>query len=266
MTQPSDMFGDGAAYERMMGRWSRRVGAQFLKWIEVPSGKSWLDVGCGNGAFTEDIVASAKPFSVTGVDPSAAQLAYASKRPALTGAEFHVGDAQSLPVGDGTFDAAVMALVISFVPDPHKGAEELARVVKPGGTVASYMWDMANLCVPLSPLYRALTTLEHPAPPPPSAHASSLDAMQSMWTAAGLTSVTTTRFRIDTAFNDFADFWESCFVSVGPLGKVLMGLSPTEVKDLQAELHATLPFQANGSIVYDSVANAVKGQKPTVKV
>ncbi len=262
MTQPSEMFADGAAYERMMGRWSRLVGAQFLKWINVPQGKSWLDVGCGNGAFTEDVVASCKPSSVTGVDPSEGQVAYARKRPALKDADLHVGDAQALPFMDNEFDAAVMALVIAFVPDPAKGAAELARVVKPGGVVASYMWDLPSLRVPLSPFYKALVKLRHPAPQPPSAHASSLDAMRAMWTTAGLTSVETTTFRIDTTFNDFTDFWESCFVPIGPLGKVLQGLSPAAVKDLQAELRASVPVQADGRIVYDSVANAVKGRKP----
>ena len=261
MTQPSDMFSDGAAYERMMGRWSRLVGAQFLRWIDVQPGKSWLDVGCGNGAFTEDIVATAKPSAVTGIDPSDGQISYARTRPALKDAEFHGGDAQALPFKDNEFDAAVMALVIAFVPDPAMGATELARVVKPGGVVASYMWDHANFGVPLSPLYKALVKLGHPAPKPPSAHASSLDAMRTMWTAVGLTSVETTTLRIATAFNDFTDFWESCFVPIGPLGKVLQGLSPAAVKDLQTELLSSLPIQTDGRIVYESFANAVKGQK-----
>ncbi len=261
MTQPSEMFTDGAAYERMMGRWSRLVGAQFLKWIDVAPGKRWLDVGCGNGAFTEDIVAMTRPSGIVGIDPAEAQISFARQRPALKDAEFHVGDAQSLPFKDDAFDAAVMALVIAFVPDPAKGAAELARVVKPGGVVASYMWDLPGFGVPLSPLYKALVKLGNPAPQPPSAHASTLDAMQTMWIVAGLETVEITTFRIDTTFDDFTDFWESCFVPIGPLGKVLQGLSPAAVIDLQNELRTSLPVQADGRIVYDSVANAVKGRK-----
>lgn len=261
MTQPSDMFTDGAVYERMMGRWSRLVGAQFLNWIDVPGGKRWLDAGCGNGAFTEDIVGMAKPAGVDGIDPAEAQIEYARHRPALRDVKFHKGEAQALPFADNEFDAAVMALVIAFVPDPAAAVVELARVVRPGGVVASYMWDLPNLGVPLSPLYKALVKLGHPAPQPPSPYASTLDSMRGMWTAARLTSVETTTLRIGTTFSDFADFWESCFVPVGPLGKILQGLSPAAVKDLQAELRAALPIQDDGRIVYESFANAIKGQK-----
>ncbi len=261
MTEPSEMFADGAAYERMMGRWSKLAGGQFLRWIDLPPGKSWLDVGCGNGAFTEEIAAKANASSLTGIDPSDAQVAFARKRPALRSAALHVGDAQALPFQDNAFDVGVMALVIAFVPDPAKGAAELARVVKSGGMAASYMWDLPNLGVPLSPLYRALTKLGHPAPPPPNPHASSIDAMQGMWADAGLTSVETTVFRIDVTFKNLEDFWQTNAVPIGPLGKVIASLSPAETLAMKVELQASLPVQPDGTIVYGATANAVKGVK-----
>jgi ubiquinone/menaquinone biosynthesis C-methylase UbiE len=93
-------------------------------------------VGCGNGAFTELLIARCAPAEIHGIDPSEAQIAYARKRPAARLAKFEIGDAMGLPFPAKTFDAAIMALVIFFVPDPAKGVAEMARVVCPSGWVA----------------------------------------------------------------------------------------------------------------------------------
>jgi ubiquinone/menaquinone biosynthesis C-methylase UbiE len=133
MTESHELFSDGAAYERMMGRWSRVAGKSFLDWIELPSGLRCLDVGCGNGAFTEELIARCAPASVMGLDPSEQQIAYARQRPGAKVAEFRVGDARALPFADDTYDAALMALVVAFLSDPAKAVAEMARVVRPGG-------------------------------------------------------------------------------------------------------------------------------------
>ena len=135
-------FDDAVAYERYMGKWSQLVGEAFLDWLAPPSGLRWLDVGCGNGAFTERIVERCAPLSVDGIDPSEEQLAYARSRPALHDAQFRPGDAMAPPFDDDAFDAAVMPLVIFFVPDPARGVAEMARVVRAGGIVTAYAWDM----------------------------------------------------------------------------------------------------------------------------
>ncbi len=262
MHQSPEMFTDGQAYERVMGRWSRLVGEQFLRWIGVPANQSWLDVGCGNGAFTEEIAARGTPTGIVGIDPSAAQIAFAQARPALRAAEFHVGDAQALPFQDNEFDVGVMALVISFVSNPVKGVAELSRVVRPGGMVATYMWDLPNFGVPVSPVSRALVKLGFPAPQPPNPHASARDALMALWQGAGLDDVETTVLRIPVSFSSFDDFWQSSSQPVGPLGKALDALSPAEIMKLQAELRAQLPITPDGSIVYECFANAVKGRKP----
>src|SRR5688572_16861637 len=113
-------FDDGAAYERYMGRWSQLAGEVFLTWLAPKAGWRWLDVGCGNGAFTQMLIERCAPVSVHGIDPSAAQLAYARTRPELRMAQFHQGDAMALSFSDNSFDAAVMPLVIFFVPNPAK--------------------------------------------------------------------------------------------------------------------------------------------------
>jgi SAM-dependent methyltransferase len=159
MAEQQIRFDDGAAYERMMGHWSRRAGDIFIDWLAPSAGLRWVDVGCGNGAFTELLVARCSPAEVHGVDPSEGQLAYARTRPGAANAQFSQGDAMALPFPDSRFDAATMALVIFFVPDPAKGVAELARVLAPGGTAAAYAWDMFGGGFPLEPIYVEIRAL-----------------------------------------------------------------------------------------------------------
>src|SRR5262245_7307906 len=135
MAEPKIHFDDGAAYEQLMGVWSRYAGEIFLDWLKPPLGLRWIDIGCGNGAFTKILVDRCQPIEVQGIDPSEEQLAYARTRPASRVTEFRRGDAMALPFSAGRFDAAVMALVVVFVPDPAKGIAEMVRVVRPGGIV-----------------------------------------------------------------------------------------------------------------------------------
>jgi ubiquinone/menaquinone biosynthesis C-methylase UbiE len=145
-------FDDGESYERYMGDWSQRVGKTFLDRLAAPSGLKWIDVGCGNGAFTELLVERCAPTEVHGIDPSEAQLAFARKRPAARLAKFDTGDAMALPFPAQGFDAAIMARVIFFVPDPGKRVVEMVRVVRPGGIVAAYAWDILGGGFTLEPL------------------------------------------------------------------------------------------------------------------
>src|SRR5215468_987831 len=140
MTQQPIRFDDGAAYDRGMGVWSQLAGQVFLDWLALSSGLRWIDIGCGSGAFTELLAQRYAPAEIHGIDPSEAQFAFARARPALRKATFLRGDAMALPFETDRFDAAVMALVLFFVPDPAKGVAEMARVVRPGGTVSTYLW------------------------------------------------------------------------------------------------------------------------------
>lgn len=262
MTEAAKLFSDGEGYERLMGRWSQRVGAKFLDWLDQPKGLRWIDVGCGNGAFTETLIAHSAPAAVTGVDPSEGQLAYARTRPGTKLAQFRVADAQSLPFADNSFDAASMALVITFIPDPVKAAAELARVVRPGGWVATYMWDFPGRGFPLAPLVEALTSLGMPAPGGFNPEASRADTMRAIWKAAGLRSIDTTVVRSEVTYRDFADFWETNTVPIGPSGQAIHALSSADRERLKARVRELLPIAANGSIAYEAFANAVKGRVP----
>ena len=262
MNAPANLFTDGKAYERLMGRWSQLAGARFLDWLDPPQRLHWVDVGCGNGAFTEVLIARASPSAVTGIDPSDGQIDYARTRPGTKLAQFRVADAQVLPFADDSFDAASMALVITFLSDPEKAAREMARVVKPGGIVATYMWDIPGGGFPIRPLAAAMKSLGLEEPVRPNVEASRRETMQAFWHQAGLQSIDTTVIRIRVAYADFDDFWASSSGPIGPSGKELAALSPDMIEQLKARLREELPIAADGSIAYEAFANAVKGRVP----
>ncbi|MGB6286773.1 MAG: class I SAM-dependent methyltransferase [Xanthobacteraceae bacterium] len=258
MNESPNLFADGKAYERLMGRWSKLAGEKFLDWLDAPKNQKWLDVGCGNGAFTEVLIARCAPAAVIGVDPSEGQLAYARGRTGTKRAKFRVADAQALPFPDKSFDAATMALVIVFIPDPAKAAREMARVVRPGGIVATYMWEFPD-GFPLAPLAAAMKNLGLTLPERPNVEASARDAMRAIWKAAGLNAIESEVIRIRVNFTSFDDFWDSNTVPVGPSGKALSELTPSAREQLKTRLRERLPIAADGSIAYEAFANAVKG-------
>jgi SAM-dependent methyltransferase len=262
MKDADKLFTDGEAYERLMGRWSRRVAAPFLDWLDAPKNLTWLDVGCGNGAFTETMIARSAPAAVTAIDLSEDQLAYARTRAGASIADFRVADAQNLPLSDSSFDVAAMALVITFIPDPNKAVAEMSRVVRPGGWVASYMWDIPNGGVPVHPIYLAMESMGIASGLPANTAASARDAMQRSWQEAGLDSVETRTFRIPTVYSSFDDFWDSNVVPIGPQGKIIAGMTASAKEELRVRLRNQLPVATDGRIVYQAFANAVKGRVP----
>jgi SAM-dependent methyltransferase len=254
-------FTDGAAYERYMGRWSQLAGEQFLDWLAPKSGLRWLDVGCGNGAFTEMLVDRCAPVSVEGIDPSEEQLAFARTRPSSRVAQYRQADAMALPYPDDAFDAAVMPLVIFFVPEPARGVAEMARVVRPGGTVSAYSWDIRGGGLPYEPLLVEMRALGLVIPGPPSADASRMDALRDLWNGAGLEAVETRVITVHRTFADFDDYWQTVLggPSVGP-GLAALGSADTAL--LKTRMRARLSADATGRILCSGRANAIKGRVP----
>jgi ubiquinone/menaquinone biosynthesis C-methylase UbiE len=261
MTDHQIRFNDGAAYERMMGLWSQSAGDIFLDWLAPSPGLRWIDVGCGNGAFTERIVARCAPSAIDGVDPSEGQLAFARTRAGARLAQFHQGDALALPFGDRSFDAAVMALVIFFVPDPAKGVAEMARVVRPGGMVAAYAWDILGGGFPAEPIMAELRAMAIPPFLPPSVDAANMDALRALWMNAGLAAVETRQITVERTFTDFDDFWTTNMLSASIAAR-LADMPPADVDQLKARVRARVPAGSDGRITCGAWANAVKGRVP----
>jgi SAM-dependent methyltransferase len=260
MTSGDQFFTDGSAYEKLMGRWSRRVSEIFLQWIEVPQNLSWLDVGCGTGVFTEEIIKHCAPAAVTAIDSSADQLAFAKSRPVLEKVKFHIGDAQSLPFEDNNFDVTIMALVIHFVAKPVQAIAEAARVVRSNGWAASYVWDYSKGGSPTAPLVAALKVLGVQSPSPPSANETSLLALLKLWQGAGLKEIETFVINIPVEFADFDEFWNSISAPVGPAGKAITEMRPEVLEQLRTLLQKQVPIQTDGRVVYQACANAIKGR------
>jgi ubiquinone/menaquinone biosynthesis C-methylase UbiE len=261
MAQQQIRFEDGAAYERMMGTWSRLVGEVFLDWLAPRPGLRWIDIGCGSGAFTERLIERCAPAEVQAIDPSEGQLAFARQRPAARIAEFRQGDAMALPFPDGKFDAAVMALVIFFVPDPARGVAEMTRVVTAGGSVATYVWDITGGGSPSEPIIAEMRAMGYTPPSPPSFGASRMEALKDLWTGAGLEAVGTREITVSRTFADFDDFWSINLMSPS-VGPTAASMSSGDTEQLKARLRSRLPADAAGRITCGARANAIKGRLP----
>ena len=254
-------FDDGDAYERLMGIWSGMVGQVFLDWLSPASGQRWADIGCGTGAFTELILSRCAPAKVHGIDPSDGQLAYARTRPGAQDAVFQQGNALELPYADASFDIAVMALVIHFVTDPAKSVAEMTRVVRPGGWVASYVWDDSVGCSPTQPLQTAIVLEGGDDVTPPSSWVTSMDNLRGIWSQAGLRDIESRVVKVQRTFDDFESFWTATSGSGRP--KVsLASLGPEATERVKARVRAALPPDAAGRITCAAQANAVRGRVP----
>jgi len=261
MTAGVIQFSDGAAYQRYMGQWSQMAGDAFLRWLRPPPGLRWLDVGCGNGAFTEMIAERCAPASIHGVDPSDGQLAFARTRPALRSAEFRNGDAMALPFADGAFDAAVMPLVIFFVPEPARGVAEMARVVAPGGIVCAYAWDMPGGGFPYALLMQELNAMGLVVPKTPRPEASEIGALRELWAQAALQAIDTSVFTVQRTYDGFDDYWET-ILGAPSAGQILGALPAADTAALQQRLRARLPGGAAGPFTIAARCHAVKGIRP----
>ena len=252
-------FNDGAAYERMMGVWTQLAGNIFLDWLAPAQGLKWIDVGCGNGAFTELLVNRVAPTAIDGIDPSADQLAFARARPAVKMAKFHQGDAMALPFPAAGFDAAVMALVIFFVPDPAKGVAELARVAKPGGSVSAYAWDVVGHGLPMAAIQTEMRAMGIDPPLPPSFEASRVEKLRELWSGAGLEDIETREITVTRIFPSFEDYWETNILGVS-LALVVAEMPSGDVEKLKTRVRAKLPMDPAGRVTPSGRANAVKGK------
>ena len=261
MSEGQIRFDDGEAYERFMGQWSRQAGEVFLDWLAPPPGLRWADIGCGNGAFTELLFSRAGAAHVEGVDPSPGQLAFARTRLRGRDADLHLGTATKLPFAEAAFDAAAMALVIFFVPEPEGGVAEMVRVTKPGGTVAAYAWDIPGGGFPTEPVTEELRGFGIEPLRPPRADVSPLPALERLWTGAGLQEVRSRAIEVEREFASFDDWWSS-IRAASQLAAALDKLTAPELARLQAALRDRLRPGTDGRVRCRARANAVAGTKP----
>jgi SAM-dependent methyltransferase len=260
--KPKDNWASGDKYEPYIGRWSRIVAREFLKWLAVPAGSQWLDLGCGTGALSQTILQFAEPAKIMGIDRSEDFIAYASEHTADKRVQFEVGDAQSLTSESGTFDAAVSGLVLNFIPQPEKAVAEMTRVTRTVGLVAAYLWDYADRMQMIRHFFDAAIALDPKAievDEGPRFPICQPDVLGHTFESAGLHQVEVRPIEVRTVFRDFDDYWSPFLGGQGPAPSYAVSLSEEHRAALRERIRLNLPFASDGSIPLVARAWAVRG-------
>lgn len=216
-TGQADIWADGAAYESYVGRWSRPVAREFVRWLGVPPGSRWLDVGCGTGALTQAILQIASPRAVKGIDPSEQYIKFARQLVPDDRVTFEIGDAQALHE-EPVYHAVVSGLAFNFVPEPSRGVAQMARVVRPGGTVAAYVWDYAGEMQFMRRFWDAAVALDPAAQELDEGQRFPLcqpEALAEFFRTSALRDVAVRAIDVPTVFRDFDDYWWP-FLDISP--------------------------------------------------
>ena len=260
-SQPKDTWASGAAYEPYVGRWSRLIAREFLAWLAVPPGSRWLDIGCGTGALSQAILDLASPGEVKGIDPSESYIVFAREQLADERASFAVGDAQALAIDSAQYDAVVSGLVLNFVP-PGQAVNEMARVVRPGGIVAAYVWDYAGQMQLMRYFWNAAVKLDPAALNLDEGRRFPIcnpEALTQLFRNANLSDIEVRAIDISTVFCDFDDYWTPFLGGQGPAPSYAKSLSEDQRIALREAIRANLPIAADGSIHLVARAWAVRG-------
>ena len=255
-----DAWSAGQNYEQYMGRWSRLVATKFLSWLAPPQGAHWLEVGCGTGAFTAQILKACAPASVLATDPSKDFVAYAQAQVIDQRLRFDVADGLKLPAADRSIDVVASALVLNFIPNRSGALAEMKRVLRPRGLLAFYVWDYPGGGMGfIDAFWKAAAEIDP--------QAAELDEGRRFpfCTQAGLTELCREAgiaghvepIEIETVFKDFDSFWQPFTLGAGPAPGYCMKLPEDQRARLKATLAGKLGTQ--GPVRLIGRAWAVKG-------
>jgi len=259
-----EVWASGDSYEPYVGRWSRLVAKEFIKWLALPENSEWLDVGCGTGALSQTILNIANPKKVKGIDRSDGYVEYARQKVNDPRAEFEVGDAQSLSVQDEVFDAAVSGLVLNFVPEPEKMVSEMKRAVRTGGIVGLYVWDYADKMQLMRYFWNAASALDPVAADLDEGLRFGIcnpEALTNLFRKAVFSQIEVRPMDVKTTFKNFDDYWLPFLGGQGPAAGYAMSLNEERRVQLRERIRDSLPFALDGSIPLVARAWAVKGVK-----
>ena len=242
------------AYDRYMGAWSQQLSTQLADLAGVRPGQRVLDVGCGPGALTAELVARVGPESVSAVDPSASFIAAAMTRHPRV--DLRQAAAEALPYPDDTFDAALAQLVVHFMADPVAGLREMARVTRHGSVVAACVWDFGGGRGPLGPFWDAVRETDSNATDESNLAGARQGHLEQLFGATGLRQVEEKTLSANRSYSSFEDWWEPFTQGVGPGGVYVGGLDPGRQAELRERCRSMLPA---GPIVLTAKAWAARG-------
>jgi SAM-dependent methyltransferase len=242
------------AYDRFMGRHSAQLSPQLARFGGVRSGQRVLDVGCGPGALTAELVQRLGENAVSAVDPSEAFVAAARGR--FPGVDVRHASAERLPFDDSIFDASITQLVVHFMADPVAGLAEMQRVTVSGGTVAACVWDHAGERTPLAKFWQAARELDAGVHDESGLAGAREGHLAELFADAGLISVHETTLTSSVQFVSFDEWWEPFTLGVGPAGAYAATLDEPARDELRARCRQLFPATA---FTVDSAAWAARG-------
>ena len=227
-----------------MGRWSRRLAPRFLAWLAPPADAQWVEIGCGTGALTAEILARAAPRSVLATDPSAGFLDFARSRVSDRRVRFEAADATHLPIADCVADVTAGALAVNFVPEPAAALAEMHRVLRPGGLLGFCVWDYpAGGMEMMDVFWQEARALD------PDADARnenrgfgfcSRDGLRRLAEDTGLAGLRVEAIAIETSFDSFEDYWHPFTLGTGPAPAYCVSLPAPQRERLRRRLHERL--------------------------
>ena len=227
------------SYDRFMGRYSRLLSPQLADLAGVRAGQRVIDVGCGPGALTGELVNRVGPEAVSAVDPSEPFVAAARAR--NPGVDVRAASAEQLPFPDRAFDAALAQLVVHFMSDPVAGLAEMARVTRQDGVVAACVWDHAGGKGPLSVFWEAARELDPGVHDESALAGTRQDHLAELFDAAGLRDIEDSSISSSLEHATFEEWWQPFTLGVGPAGKYAASLDPEHLADLREKCRSLLP-------------------------
>jgi len=242
------------AYEAFMGRWSRQLSGAFADTAGVAAGLRVLDVGCGTGALTDELVQRVGLHEVAAVDPSRSFLSAMRERfPEL---DVRQAAADRLPFEDGAFDVALCQLVVHFMPDPVAGLAEMRRGTRAGGVVAACVWDYAGNRGPLGVFWDAAREVRPDVRDESGLPGTRDGHLVELFWAAGLRDVSQSTLHASITHASFDAWWDPFTRGAGPAGAFVAGLTADEAVHLRAACQRRLP---PGPVTVRAVAWAARG-------
>ncbi len=258
-----DSWSAARSYEHYMGRWSRRIAAEFIAWMAPSADAAWLEIGCGTGALTATILSRCEPGSILSIDPSADFVAHARSAIDDPRVRFEVADALNLPADNASTDVVSSGLVLNFVPDPVAALAEAQRVLRPGGLATFYVWDYPGGGIGfIDAFWKAASELDPAAGDLDESKRfpfCTRDGLATLCESAGMRSPAVTALEIETVFPQFDAFWQPFTLGAGPAPGYCMSLGDEQRTALRARLADA--FGQAGKIRLTARAWAVKAHR-----